>query len=684
MGNLKFRLSDLLKYIFLGGFEFVLFVLSCIEESVKVFNTLLEYPSPIQTAILFTILAFLYLLGYITQSLIQLAFRGNLLGTGIGEVAEYIKNYPRCIFNNRHYPNWLYWSDSPQSVINDYKEYLETSESSEIQTEFLQTNQLFQGISLVLIIYSIYISFDSWERYILIIACLITLGLLSIYFCKGKIIIITKFFAIIIPILLLIPSKNIPFLVRVLIVLSIYLFIFIASLLARQQITRIDILANKNNQEYDKFKTILKKYGIPKVFVLIRTNTHQYLDEALNSIKTQDYPNIKVIILIDSNIKNNSSIEQIDKIISSDDYSCLNISFYQSNNSGAAALAYEIRTLFLHFANEDDYAVMLDSDDKFNKTSYVISNIVTKMEMTESNICLIRFEIFGKKHLNYSKNYHNKLIKRISCNCKIGKTKNGNRRDWILPKLLCKLGEAYHKLIKRISCNCNIGKTKNTQLPKTGNRRDWISPKLLCKLDEAHHVSTIGWVKCYKKTILEEYHRLLKNYSNDFSQYTKYEDFPDINALLLKNSKICAVGKNSIMFRKHENTVTTNVSPDNYKKMIPYFLWLSKDIAYRHTDQLVPEATDAIINKLIPYKFTQYYSTIRNIRNSNESLKNYSQTKFFNDFIKFVFEDSDRPMFLEHLKILLNNENEVEILEIDNDCKKELLRLIDSTELPKV
>lgn len=647
MGNLKFRLSDLLKYIFLGGFEFVLFVLSCIEESVKVFNTILEYPSPIQTAILFTILAFLYLFGYITQSLIQLAFRGNLLGTGIGEVAEYIKNYPRCIINNRYYPNWLYWSDSPQSVINDYKEYLETSESSEIQTEFLQTNQLFQGISLVLIIYSIYISFDSWERYIVIIACLITLGLLSIYFCKGKKVIITKIFATLIPIFLLLPGKNLPFLVGNLIVLSIYLFIFIASLLARQQITRIDILANKNNQEYEKFKTILKKYGIPKVFVLIRTNTHQYLDEALNSIKTQDYPNIKVIILIDSNIKNDSSIEQIDKIISSDDYSCLNISFYQSNNSGAAALAYEIRTLFLHFANDDDYAVMLDSDDKFNKTSYVISNIVTKMEMTESNICLIRFEIFGKKHLNYSKNYHNKLI-------------------------------------KRISCNCNIGKKKHTQLSKTGNRRGWISPKLLCKLEEAHHVSTIGWVKCYKKTILEEYHGLLKNYSNDFSQYTKYEDFPDINALLLKKSKICAVGKNSIMFRKHENTVTTNVSPDNYKKMIPYFLWLSKDIVNKYTNQLVPEATDVIINKLIPYKFTQYYSTIRKIRNSTESLMNYSQTKFFNDFIKFVFEDSEKPIFLKHLRTLLNNKDEVEILEIDNECKKELLRLIDSTELPKV
>ena len=127
MNSFKIRFSDILRYFILGGIELLLYHLIINRDCIcDIYNELTKYSS-LQIA---AMCIGLYLMGFITQSIIQQFFGGDFLGTGFGEVAEYIRFFPRLWPNTRGYPDWLYWSDRPRRVLEIYRNILETDDGA--------------------------------------------------------------------------------------------------------------------------------------------------------------------------------------------------------------------------------------------------------------------------------------------------------------------------------------------------------------------------------------------------------------------------------------------------------------------------------------------------------------------------------------------------------------------------
>lgn len=604
MNSFKIRFVDVLRYFILGGVEILLY--SCLIDK-SVFSALLTNDRSLPTTIVVALLCIgLYLIGFVTQSIIQLFFNGDFLGSGLGEMAQYIRFYPRTLLNRRGYPNWLYWSDKPRRVLDIYRDVLETGEGSETKTEFLYSNQLFQGVAFAIFVTVTYGFLQSFSclgevyRWLIILALLTLLWFLHRRCGETKYVVIPVWCGYTIAplfVLILGIAHNCSVSTGVAVFAAFTISLWLAQALARRQIRRIDILANFSKESSAKFNETLAKVGVPKVYILTRTNTSSFIDEELESISIQTYPNIKVIVLADKSLQENpdelsklrSIIEGFQKGETPEGKECLkmNIQLYESSNEGPAALSYEIRQIFLDYANSDDVAITLDSDDKLY-SPFVVDQIVTKLYRTESNVCLIRFEIFGEKNLNYAKNYHNELVKDLCYDIPLS----------------------------------DVG-THRSESENTGGKQERlcpIRPEDLLKEQKLYRISTIGWTKCYKKDVLKKYQYLLKPHVKDFANKTKqkYEDFPDIMALMDKETRICSVARNSVLFRKSANSVTTAVTSDNYTNQIPYFLYLAKaltedcknDNNKESKYSLIEGGNQVVTDKLIPYKFVQYLNVV--------------------------------------------------------------------------
>lgn len=607
MDIFKMKLSDIFKYMVSGLVEVMIIVaIIGLDNVTAAINGILQYgqveelKAIIMTAIPIVALASLYILGYLTQSILLLFYGGRFLGTGICEVAQYIRHYPKLLPKEDKYPDWIHWSDNPGKVIDTYREILETQDPSENKTEFLYSNQMFQGISFALIIVLLY-SCTTCDVLKFAFPALFLISTFIINKCASKWPILPYIFTVIICIALAISCFFVPednqarqWIWLIFLVISL----IFAIQLAKRQIIRFGILTK--NSDDGVFRKTLERYGQPKAYILIRAHQVQYLTETLDSVMNQDYPNIKVLLLIDKSSTQTYNIQYLAERFRSKN---MNIVTSVSKNSGPAAMAYEIRDIYLKYANDDDIAIMLDSDDKFYAPT-VVSRIMTKMFRTKSDICLISFEIFGQTALNFSMNKHNVLVKEIA-----------------------------------------------TEKP-------FWTPEELDDKKKIHRISTIGWTKCYTKDMVSFYQECLNDYyNNNYSNATKFEDFPDIVTLLRKDIRICAVEKTSILFRKRPGSTTTDIKWKNYED-IHYFLNTCSNIANKKKDSLIDNAIVIAADRLVPFKFLQYYNilaTDENVRNTLGEKKDY-KTKFYNlfgDSIKIAlvkYQNSD--VLKEDFKIL--------------------------------
>lgn len=578
MSDFKIKISDIFRYILLGCIEAMLcaiIILPTINSNELSSTQIsswweelnkLSFDPTILTLVL--ALSAFYILGYITQLIIQLFFRGNYLGTGICEVACFIKDYPDWFTNSDKYPypDWIYYSNAPDRAVEMFLEILDSEPDGDGKQRFSIANQLFQGLSFALLIFTVFVL-----HYPILDKIFISLALILIFSIIGKystrnpgLVVISRALAYLVPLaagLLICNGDEIKdfnnTVLGITVGAAMCISNIVATRLARRQIRRLDLVANSVGDDDDDeanrsiFSKTLRKIGLPKVYVLTRVDmtTAEYLREQITSVSNQIYPNIKQILLIDSQNMSEFQMDRIKEMIRHfQDEHGMQIQYSRSIGTGAAALSYEIRQLFVNSAKNQDISICLDSDDRFADNK-VVSRIVAKMTMTQSNVCIIGFEIFGDIGLNFAKNYHNDLVKKISKNVNLWmKLKVGKRRS-VLPERMYSLSAAE-----------------------------------LIDANEAHHVSTLGWTKCYTKTIAAIYQEQLqkqsrdKNHGLDFVKNTKYEDFPDITALLLTKSKICAVSDTSILFRKRGGSATTNMTKSNYEN-ITYFLLLTRQIA---------------------------------------------------------------------------------------------------------
>ncbi|MDE5900420.1 MAG: glycosyltransferase family 2 protein [Muribaculaceae bacterium] len=627
MEDFKLRLSDIFKYIVLGAVQAALsYLLFSDELSEWADSAALKFLFQEPVATLVVALSVFYFAGYMTQMVIQVFCKGNLAGTGLGEIGLFINKYPDNPLNLNKYPHWLYYSHRPDKVLDIYREIMGTGRDSDVKTEFLYANNLFQGIALSLIVFACFAlpgTDPVWDA-VVAFALVLILCVLGNRAVKNDrwALVVNKLMIVLVPlgIILVYCTKYTDFVLAtmgldrkmvatdgVVIGCLVFLCLVIAEQLTRRHIRRIDVLIKYGSGEETekKFIDTLRRNGVPRAFVLTRVSDSgcDYYREQLESVKNQIYPNKKVIALIDSA---SARYDEIVRTVEEFRANGLDITHYTSEGRGAACLSYEIRDIFINYADADDVCISLDSDDLFASV-HSVSRIMGRIARTKANICLLTFEFFGESRLNFSKNYPNDIVRDIARNF----TDKGRA----------------------------------------------IASAQIMDMGYAHLVSTIGWTKCYRKDVLKRYQSLLAPEVKHMEEKSKYEDFPDIVALLNKDSKICAVGQTSILFRKHDGSVTTAENREKYETHITYYLKLAKTLG--NVEEGLCEGAGALIaGKFVPYKFVQYLNRVlKKTTDDPVTIKDYSAKEFFDHFSSEVYVD-DLTTLIEGMVDILNESYE--------------------------
>lgn len=605
----KLRFADILRYIIIGVITIILGILvynHCNDndiENVLVPKTVESILPMMQAVIPVFIILCCYLAGICVQSAIKILCGDTFLGISIKEECFFIRQISKY-FTLNNIPDWVYWANKPDLIIQEITEQNEIKLNNESKSEYFLLNQLFQGVCFVAYVSLLVLIYNSPGYCIL----KVSIGFLAIFslilsrwnWTASRLIVLYVLFLIgllLMGHIALIAKYYDTFFIKSILVTFVFSW-FLGKYFARRHIISANSINTTDKKTLD---ALLLESGIPTMYILIRTNSGKYLGKTLESISEQQYPQIKTIVLEDSILKDSGYsffTNNIETVV--EDYSNkLNILYYKSNSTGPYQLSVEIRNIFLNYANKDDFAMILDSDDYLSNPN-VVTNVITQLCRKRANVCLVGFEIFGKQELNYSKNYHNEFIKKIA-----------NLNTFIQFK-------NYKARKKRHIAN------------------------------ELYHVSTIGWTKCYRKSVLEKYQKKILNqyrtgFEDKWTNLSKYEDFPDIIALMFKDTKITAVEHPCFRFRKEEGSVTTNVTSDNYKVQILGFLsyteYLYKRSLYKDAFY-TEESKDYIFKKFIVYKFIQYFDIVCKLSQKGK-LSGYTGEDFYNDFIS-EFTNSEK------------------------------------------
>ena len=518
------------------------------------------------------LLVFAYIIGLLVQTVISILYGHGFNGMSIDEYCYCARQFGR--FSDRDFPDWVFWSSRPDKVLRELTDQTELKLNSETRSEWLILNQLFEGIYFIMLVGLITLTAISGEIPMALKIAIFVVCFFQFLASKIRYFIRHQLFSL--------SAATLSFLLFIVAgaILSChkvgnkYLFMAIGMLLtflcarffAKQHLLSMGSLCSSDKSSLDK---LLCQTGLPTAFILIRTNTAKYLGKTLESIAKQNYPSVKVILLEDSVLRKDEAPMSVEDCIRTyeERFSKLNVLYYKSDKSGPCALSDEIQDLFLKVSTSRDVAIMVDSDD-YLACDEVVSEIVTRIYRSGADICISSFEIFGKMSLNYAKDYHNILVRRIS----------------------------------------------GLKLPLNYSLYNRLAHKDL--VDDIYHISTIGWVKSYRRSVIENYVGIKRR--SGYGDFVRkhglriYEDFPDILALLSSKAGVCAIHNPSHRFRKEEGSVTTSVGIENYRVQIPGFLALAcmlSKAAASLTWQ--PKGTaDFIRTRFSVYKFIQYLDVV--------------------------------------------------------------------------
>lgn len=600
--DFKLKFSDIIKHLGLGIAMCALAVMivpeisSAISSSIDADKILsiLDSTGIVGQVLL---LIFAYILGLLVQTAISILYGHGFNGMSIDEYCYSARLFGRL--SDDDFPNWVFWSSRPGKVLRELTDQTELKLKSETRSEWLILNQLFEGIYCILLVGLITLTILSTQVPQLLKIAIYSVCIFQFVASRVQYFILHQAYSLsaaIINFALFIVAGSIMCSYQednkfLFMAIGMLLTFLCARFFAKRHLLSMDSL---NVTDRTALNKLLRQTGLPTAFVLVRTNSARHLDKALESIAQQNYPSIKVILLEDAVPRKGEGNKSVENCVRDceEKFSGLNILYYRSDRSGPSALTDEIHELFLKVSTDGDISIMLDSDDYF-ASEEVISDIVTKTYRSGAGICVSTFELFGRMSLNYAKDYHNLLVKRIS----------------------------------------------RLKLPLKYNLHNRLMHKEL--VNDIYHISTIGWVKSYRRQVVEEYVSL-KNRSRYSSFVMKhslriYEDFPDILALLSCKEGICAIHNPSHRFRKEEGSVTTAVGVDNYSTQIPGFLAVTCLMAEKAAELVqLPEGTPEFIRKRFTvFKFIQYLDVVLDKQLSNDACLKTDDSGYFcaKDFV---------------------------------------------------
>lgn len=311
----------------------------------------------------------------------------------------------------------------------------------------------------------------------------------------------------------------------------IILFSMFAKVFARKYIRYIDSCIKANNISTEE--VLMQEGGLACAYILIRSTTHikhEYFDKMFNSVLNQNYPNIKIILLEDISKKCNTTTttETLSEYLKEQQQRCdiPEIIYCKSEVNGAAGASIEIRNKFVEVANKCDIAILLDDDDELASNTAVY-DIMSKMIITDADICLVGFKETNQLGLSLisNKKHYDSLLHEIS---------------------------QYDKAIEFDDIN------------------------YLCR------AASMAWTKCLKQPIVEKYCEIIKDQEEKrkvkelkpFNQLLAYEDFTDYMIFLFDKIKITAITDTIYSYKKHDLSITSinNLTTESFKEQRIGFL----------------------------------------------------------------------------------------------------------------
>ena len=422
-------------------------------------------------------------------------------------------------------------------------------------------------------------------------------------------------------------------------VLLCFLFSAFARSFAIKYIKNIDTCIEAEGIDIND---LLYKKELPCAYVLIRTTVnrdHLFFDKMVKSVVTQNYPNIKIILQEDTVTKDTSGktenalqvFNRFKSAMTEGVNNNIKVVYCVDKLGGAAAGSIAIREKFCDIASNTDIAIFLDDDDEFASVNSV-SSVMTKMITTDADLCMIGYSVTNE--LGHS------IIS------------NGSKTE-------------YNNLLKDIS-------SQNRTM-----RFDSV--------DNMFHAASMGWTKCYRRPILEEYCKIVRecdksrklsyehicnrlpyivnfNYNKvvsfDFSPYYKYlsfsqlkayEDFPDYMCLLLKNLKLIAIDDCIYNYNQHKSSITSNLTLDCFNiRRIGFLHYLAECVNMPDSKEKFIDEVNEETLKFIKYKLHIIFGIIENKIAAELSPDYKGEYVFINYSVEKFLEkyNKDRPEWI--------------------------------------
>lgn len=633
MKFLKF--SSLVRFVFTGGFSLAIAYLLyyCCEGTAD--NTVLDFFKSVGGIEITIAIATMYFVGVIFFGLRMSLSRSKMLSKFYDRISlgwrRILCPYIELDVNHlcdelkenrkegRRIPDWIYMVKQPSELLDRVVEYMFKGAGEDADDEMRYMNET--ATTLIFILY---------------------LAILLLF---------VRFIIALIGSSLVSEPTNILILLTVLIGLVLILSV-IAKTFAIRFLMKLGHMENVCKGVKDISKLSFSPNEYPTAFVLIRTtrkegnnkkqeqqetevtgekdkNEYKYIENALRSVATQDYPNVRIIILEDVESINKSKTENLEiktiiEVIRKEfgqEWGRL-ISYNQDKCEGPAGAAFRIRELFLMVAKERDIAIMLDDDDTLRHDG-AISDIVLHMCMNQAEICLCSFETIEDMHLNI-------------CN-------NG--------------GKTHNDIVKRLEEKAEMFDTSKVM------------------------VSSIGWTKAYTKKQVEKYNnnilgtqiQVVKNVEVEekkierekaadiYRELKRYEDFPDILVLASSNKggappRITGVSIPTHNYSKHTGGITTIPDICDFKNARPKFLVLTLKLAFAAEENRID--TWSISNENVQNIIM--YVLFKTIQISNIMMSHRRKYEEAGNDKWYKFKDATKDSFVDNLYEALRQMTEEE------------------------
>lgn len=349
----------------------------------------------------------------------------------------------------------------------------------------------------------------------------------------------------------------------------------------------------------------------PKAYVLIRTTLtslgacinskrYEYFNECLNSVLSQSFENVSILLLQDTRTATKGGVEKtpLPRFCSKicDDWQRTSgtrfnrdLHFYKANCNGPALALYYLRKeLQIMYPQPDDVVILLDDDDFLVRES-AVNDVVDKMTRSGSaDICLLSYKNVGDSSLDISNgagHIHNSLVKGLD-----GKYKSAD--DYI----------------------------------SADDAAGWLSL-----------TDSLGWTKAYRYSVVEKYMDALMEYF-DFDenrlikyywQNNAYEDFPDIINLCWNGIRITGCKEPTHAYRKTTSSITANPRLKDFTRKRPAYLSLLLGLA-RNAD--LSKAGKMTIARYVIIKLILIENILAKFRNDGSShnlFRRFTEREYF-------------------------------------------------------